>query len=38
MTINAQYMIDRYGDMVKLKIKKWGADLKMNYTYKNELN
>ena len=27
-------MIDRYGDMVKLKIKKWGNDLKMNYTYK----
>ena len=35
MIENADYMIDRYGDMVKLKMKKWGADLKMNYTYKN---
>ena len=35
MTENAEYMIDRYGDMVKLKMKKWGADLKMNYSYKN---
>tara|TARA_R110000744_G_scaffold139492_2_gene250554 strand:- start:30 stop:809 length:780 start_codon:yes stop_codon:yes gene_type:complete len=34
MVLNSAYMIDRYGDMVKLKIKKWGNDLKMNYTYK----
>ena len=34
MVLNSAYMIDRYGDMVKLKIKKWGNDLKMNFTYK----
>ena len=37
MVINADYMVERYGEMVKLKIKKWGADLKLNYTYKNLL-
>ena len=36
MEENAEYMLDRYGDMLKLKMKKWGADLKFNYTYKNE--
>ena len=37
MMENADYMISRYGDMVKLKMKKWGADLRLNYTYKNHV-
>tara|TARA_R110000796_G_scaffold245254_1_gene369398 strand:+ start:367 stop:1134 length:768 start_codon:yes stop_codon:yes gene_type:complete len=31
--INANYMLERYGDMVKIKMKKWGTDLRMNYRF-----
>ena len=34
MDENGEYMCERYGDMVKIKMKKWGTDLKMNYRYK----
>tara|TARA_R110002153_G_scaffold151951_1_gene303463 strand:+ start:3876 stop:4655 length:780 start_codon:yes stop_codon:yes gene_type:complete len=33
MEENGKYMIERYGDMVKIKMKKWGTDLRMNYRY-----
>jgi len=33
MEENGNYMIERYGDMVKIKMKKWGTDLRMNYRY-----
>ena len=37
MAENAEYMVDRYGDMVKLKMKKWGHDLSLRYNYKNHV-
>ena len=36
MEENGKYMIERYGDMVKIKMKKWGTDLCMNYRYEIE--
>tara|TARA_R100001594_G_scaffold144814_1_gene194359 strand:- start:2286 stop:3068 length:783 start_codon:yes stop_codon:yes gene_type:complete len=35
MEENAHYMVERYGDMCKIKIKKWGYDLRLNHFYKN---
>tara|TARA_R110000772_G_scaffold268607_1_gene396691 strand:+ start:1644 stop:2414 length:771 start_codon:yes stop_codon:yes gene_type:complete len=36
MKINNAYMLNRYGDMVKIKMKKWGFDLRLNTRYKND--
>lgn len=39
MDENAKYMIDRYGnDICRLKMKKWGADLRLNYRYKRSIS
>ena len=35
MEENAHYMVARYGDMCRIKIKKWGYDLRLNNFYKN---
>ena len=35
MEENAHYMVARYGDMCKIKIKKYGYDLRVNHFYKN---
>ena len=35
MKENAKYMVDRYGeDICRVKMKNWGADLRLNYRYK----
>ena len=36
MIPNSQYMVERYGPMVKVVDKKWGPELKLNYKYKDE--
>ena len=35
MEENAHYMVARYGDMCRIKMKKWGYDLRLNNFYKN---
>lgn len=35
MEINMQYLVDRYSPMCRLKRKKWGADLSLNWNFKN---
>jgi hypothetical protein len=35
MEENAHYMVARYGEMCRIKIKKWGYDLRLNNFYKN---
>ena len=35
MAENAQYMILTYGEMVSLKMKSWGHDLRLNFRYKS---
>lgn len=34
---NATYMKDRYGDMCRVIIKKYGYDLRLNHNYKNQM-
>tara|TARA_R100000700_G_scaffold35530_1_gene44173 strand:- start:3664 stop:4449 length:786 start_codon:yes stop_codon:yes gene_type:complete len=35
MEENAHYMVARYGEMCRIKIKKWGYDLRLNNFYKH---
>ncbi len=35
MKTNGDYLLERYGDMLKINPKPWGQDLRVNFAYKN---